>query len=424
MVYETFKKKLISDFETRRDMLVINESRKEPESLFGVRDENDRLYMRILTAFETIILQSVEDLVAELCKRKGIYNFKNSDARSYFDMEIEIKGVRKYVDFKSRPNVFNSSKIYELAHVIKSAEQPILTVFLIKDSIESRESVARITNKMVELGCTGFESMLFEDFLEDLCGTDEKVAFREVMADFKSEMHKAIGYQITELCSPYNLGRLKEQLEKDLVDFDYDAIREKRQREMLSEDQSECVLRNASFNVIKNTFLGNERYKILLGSSDFAVSFVTSEWLYKKYFSLDELDNTFIVAGYLKSIEQLLWDIILMIGKGRMLRGTVISETTAEDIDKTLGSLQYFLSNWSNDDLFQNCFGTSKHFVMNYLRTQISDWRKQYRNGFFHKHNLKEKERIEAIREETYFLYLLVLGSIKLTQLEVNRLSQ
>lgn len=107
-----------------------------------------------------------------------------------------------------------------------------------------------------------------------------------------------------------------------------------------------------------------------------------------------------------------------------MLRGTVISETTAEDIDKTLGSLQYFLSNWSNDDLFQSCFGTGKHFVMNYLRTQISDWRKQYRNGFFHKNNLKEKDRIEAIREETYFLYFLVLGSIKLTQLEVNRLSQ
>jgi len=424
MVYETFKKKLISDFEIRRDMLVINESRKEPESLFGVRDENDRLYMRILTAFETIILQNVENLIAELCKRNGIYNFKNSDARCYFDMEIEIKGVRKYVDFKSRPNVFNSSKIYELAHRIKALEQPILTVFLIKDSIESRESVTRFTDKMVELGCAGFESMLFEDFLEDLCGTDEKVAFREVMADFKSEMHKAIGYQITELCSPYNLGRLKEQLEKELTDFDYDAIREKRQREMLSEGQGECVLRNDSFEVIKNTFLGNERYKILLGSSDFAVSFVTSEWLYKKYFSLDELDNTFIVAGYLKSIEQLLWDIILMIGKGRMLRGTVISETTAEDIDKTLGSLQYFLSNWSNDDLFQSCFGTGKHFVMNYLRTQISDWRKQYRNGFFHKHNLKEKDRIEAIREETYFLYFLVLGSIKLTQLEVNRLSQ
>jgi hypothetical protein len=182
-------------------------------------------------------------------------------------------------------------------------------------------------------------------------------------------------------------------------------------------------LNGNNYELIKNAFINNQRYKLLLGNSDFAESYLTSEWLYKKYFALDELDNTFIVAGFLKSIEQLLWDIIYLIGQGREIKHVVISEENQEVIDKTLGSLQYFLSDWSNDDLFQNSFGTGKHYVMGYLKRQISDWRKQYRNGYFHKHNLTDQAKIEAIREETYFLYLLILGTIQLTPAQLAVLS-
>ena len=45
------------------------------------------------------------------------------------------------------------------------------------------------------------------------------------------------------------------------------------------------------------------------------------------------------------------------------------------------------------------------------------------RNGYFHKRNLCDKDKIEAIREETYFLYLLILGSIKLTPSDIEKLS-
>lgn len=40
--------------------------------------------------------------------------------------------------------------------------------------------------------------------------------------------------------------------------------------------------------------------------------------------------------------------------------------------------------------------------------------RRKYRNGYFHKHNLENKKQVDAIRDETYFLYLLILGSISL----------
>jgi hypothetical protein len=370
--------------------------------------------MSILNAFEMIAVENVEILIAELCRRNGIC-FTNSVSANY-DMEIEINGIKKHIEFKGQPNAMNSPGASKMV-------QDAMIVFLLKDGVKSREAVSGFQARIRKMEGIHVECMLFEDFLELLFGENEKNAFRENMVDFKDEMHKAIGYQVTELCSPYNLEKLKNQLDDELVNFEYDKIKHQRYVDLIDVGLPANDLNNYNFNIIKNVYIQNGRYKLLLGNSDFAESYITSEWLYKKYFLLDELDNTFIVAGFLKSIEQLLWDIIFMVGQGRKVREIEISEENQDAIDKTLGSLQYFLSNWDNDDLFQNSFGNGKHFVMGYLKHQISDWREQYRNGYFHKHNLKDKEKIEAIREETYFLYLLIFGTIKLTPSQISQLS-
>lgn len=424
MVYINFKKKLVEDFEQRRDIIVVRESKSRPESIFGIKDAKDTLYMKILSEFERSAIFNVEHLVASICDDKGITNYRISDSRSYYDMVIQINGEETYIDFKSQPGMFDSVQMRNFSYRIKEQDEPVMMVFLVKDTIESHQALDKFTrfvNKSGEL--TNFKTMLFEEFLEALFGKEEKDKFTLAMKDFKDEMHKAIGYQVTELCSPYNLEKLRGELVQELLNFEYDDIKEKRFLELLAEDSNERDISNRNYGIIKNEFISNERYKLLLGSCDFADSFITSEWLYKKYVSLDELDNTFIVSGYLKSIEQLLWDIIYIVGQGRNIKDIPISEDNVEEIDKTLGALQYFLSNWSNDDLFQQSFENGTHYVMKYLKTQISDWRKQYRNGYFHKHNLCDKEKIEAIREETYFLYLLILGSIKLSPSDVEKLS-
>ena len=242
------------------------------------------------------------------------------------------------------------------------------------------------------------------------------------MITFKDEMHHAIGYQVTELCSPYHQQKLREELDTELKEMDYDAIKLRGFAEISAENPNINDLNQRNYGIIKDTYINGGRYKLLIGNADFAESFVTSEWLYKKYFFLDDLDNTFIVAGYLKSIEQLLWDIIFITGNGRQMDGIYIAEENVDAIDKTLGSLQHFLNTWSNDDLFRSDFGNAKHFVMSYLNRRISHWRKAHRNGYFHKHNLKKKETIQAIREETCFLYFLILGALKLSSQEINLL--
>ena len=124
------------------------------------------------------------------------------------------------------------------------------------------------------------------------------------MATFKSEYQEKLGYKITELCSERVLNRFKEETEHTLRMFDYHAL--------LPEG-----INRSQIAKLDNNYLGRNRVKLMVGTGDFAKSFITSEWLYKKYVFSKELDNTYIVAGYLKSVEQLLFDIIIIEGGGQ-----------------------------------------------------------------------------------------------------------
>lgn len=423
MDYLSFKKNLITELETTRDLLVVRESMNNFDMLFMVKTDNDRLYSRILNMFEIIILKNVEYLVFQLCEENGVKCYVDSGNKKCNDMEIEFDGAMTIVDFKTQPKVFDSSAIAGLSQKEKMDRKSRAIVFLLKETIESRNYIDSFNHRIKENDVINTKCYLFEDFIGTVFGQDEKQKFQIEMADFQKEMHQAVGYQVTELCSPHNLSRLKVQLEEELLNFDYDSIKVHRYSEMLAADNNANDLNSAKFDIIKNEFFKNGKYKILLGNSDFATSYITSEWLYKKYFTLDELDNTFIVSGFLKSIEQLLWDVIFIVGQGRSIGGLPISAKYKDDIDKTLGSLERFITNYKNESLFQSNFGNSRKSVMDYLKAQISVWRDRYRNGYFHKHNLKKKDRIEAIREETYFLYLLILGAIRLTPGQIMRLS-
>ncbi len=418
-MYEAFKSKLIADFEQRRDIIVVSEKRRTSDLLFGIRTGEDKIYARVLNSFEQIAMQNAEELIVDICRKYGIAYMKSKF--ELFDIMIVLNGRIHKIVVKSSTVSMNSDYMHRLSLEVENSEEPFIVVFLLKDSIESRKDVERFRLRLKNP--EKVQCILFEDLLEMAFGCDEKEAFQKSMINFKEELHKVVGYQVTELCSPYNLGKLKAQLLEEIKAFSYESIKTKRFLEQKQKNDETKELNDYSFGTIKSMYINSERYKLLLGSADFAESFLTSEWLYKKYVALDDLDNTFIIAGYLKSIEQLLWDIIFVIGKGRKIRGIEIKESNTNEIDKTLGALQYFISAWENDDLYLDALGNSKHFVMKYLKNQISDWRIQYRNGFFHKHNLKDKGRIDAIREETLFLYFLILGSVKLSQDQIDMIS-
>lgn len=49
-------------------------------------------------------------------------------------------------------------------------------------------------------------------------------------------------------------------------------------------------------------------YELMIGQSDFADSFISSEWYYDIHTITGVIDETGVVTGYLKSIEQLLFE--------------------------------------------------------------------------------------------------------------------
>lgn len=422
-MYQRFKRQLLDEMEMRRDMIVLKVSEPSPEPIFEVSSSDDKLYQHILYEFNMIAVRHVENLLYDLCVKYEIDVEKAVNIGS-FDLKMSINGQLCCIELKTSPTVFNSASYSRFIDCVQNCQQPVYLVYLLKDSQQSRNAIVRHDRLMHEkCDMPKLKTMLFEDFLLEQFGLNELKLFKKAMMTYKDEMHQAVGYQITEIFNLHNLSVLKAELEQDFLDFEYDRVKNDRFTELHSMDETFEDLNNKNFRNIKNLFLNQKRYKLLLGNSDFAKSFLTSEWLLRKYFSLPEMDNTFIVAGYLKSIEQLLWNIIYIIGQGRQIGRITIEDDNAEDIKATLGSLEYFIANHDNDDLFENVFETNTHFIMGYLKKQLSAWRRKYRNGYFHKCNLDDKERIDVIRNETFFLYLLILGTISLDDNAMTMLS-
>lgn len=148
----------------------------------------------------------------------------------------------------------------------------------------------------------------------------------------------------------------------------------------------------------------------MIGKKNFAISFITSEWFYTMYQLTENLDLTNIVAGYLKSIEQLLFAVIQLSedtgitikSKGRDI--VQFSKENDDIIDTTLGSLEQVIAH--NGRILD-----VNRYAKEYIVEAIDDWRDKQRNGYFHKHNLHDTEKVDEIREKAFQLYFLILGS-------------
>ena len=121
--------------------------------------------------------------------------------------------------------------------------------------------------------------------------------------------------------------------------------------------------------------------------------------------------------------KELLWDILMVVGQGRSIKGEVIDCGNNTQANQTLGALSAFFKNENNEDLFRDCFGNSTYYVRWYFIDFLDHWTKKARNGYFHKHELiKDPKNIEAIRNETLLLYCLILGSLKLSKEDISKI--
>ena len=184
-----------------------------------------------------------------------------------------------------------------------------------------------------------------------------------------------------------------------------------------------------------STFHDNRYYEVLIGKSDFARSFITSEYLYKQYDCSDQFDYTAIISGYIKAVEQLLFHVcMLALDKGRQIKskggmkdsyGNRLSykiDFTTKNLeeglcDTTMGALSYLVKE-SKRLIFEN----KKHKICIYKCIQC--FIRECRNDSFHKHNIKQWSRVEFIRKNALTIIILLLGLSKMDDKEQNLYKQ
>ena len=198
-------------------------------------------------------------------------------------------------------------------------------------------------------------------------------------------------------------------------------------------------LEHRSLALIYNTramreYKQKKYYRALIGRNEFARCLITSEYLYRNYGKSDQFDFTSIVSGYIKSVEQLMYTIVLFSldkvrsnGRYFQIAPKIGDKSNTLDftsdnlengrVDTSLGALCHFFR-MNKEALVIG--GTYKETMINCLFCYADECR----NDNFHKHNINDWDRVEAIRNNTFFLYTLLLGNCKLGESDPETISK
>lgn len=255
-----------------------------------------------------------------------------------------------------------------------------------------------------------------------------------------------------------NLATQKTYLEKILLDWQYKSYEfkiidrsDKRVQNFLYFSQN--LFPKTELDTMHKNYISDSIYKAMLGNQEFAESFLTSEWLFHSLKELKHFDYTAIISGYLKSVEQLLYKIVMlnidnnckismsgaketfnkakenqitiykryhdtwtMIPPDRKEKYKYIDLTSAQVqyMDSSIGTFEYFLRNNPHILVYPERAKT--------IADMVSCFRIECRNGFFHTHNLSDWKIAEAVRSNAIYLYFILLGGCIIPQTKMSEL--
>lgn len=259
---------------------------------------------------------------------------------------------------------------------------------------EEMESATKQSNGFIQM-------TLIKDFFDTYFGPDEFSVFMEYVTEFNERARTCVGFNTVIAPSDNSIAKFKKNKSEMLHSYDY--------LKKLPGDKCKDQA-----NILYDNYINCGLYRAMTGSCNFADSFVSSEWYYSINKVTNSLDQTAVVTGYLKSVEQLLYSIVrLSIDSGKTIKrkggNDFIDFTTANEdlIDTTLGSLIGFAKHYG--EIFAVNFYVKMHIV-----DTLIDWRVNYRNDHLHKDNLYDSKKIDAIREKAIYLYFLLLGGCKI----------
>lgn len=263
-------------------------------------------------------------------------------------------------------------------------------------------------------------------FLDEFINENLYQYFFTTLTTVIDEMQELIAFEVIPRLNMSNLAKARLELRENLRVMDF--------YELSYDLQNKCNnLEKSDLDIICSN-IEKGKVQVLLGKTDFAKSYLTSEYLYKAIVDNSNFDYTSVVAGYLKTIEQFLYRILeyhmdidgsekwikvtKYMAKGKERRPNpkypndrnkqqiLVKRHNLEYMDTSLGPLINYID--ENED----CCEISKD-GKTILTDLLNDYRKSVRNGYFHKHNLEDIEEVRRIRNNTLYLLCFLIGSLK-----------
>lgn len=422
-------------------------------TIIDIGGEDYRSYDFIMDRCEAVVLEMIPYLIMELLKAYGIkaswYQIKRTDAHVYSVNDTEnwpdyvVQGNKQPVfvfscDDATHKGILYIFKEYGIGnHLPKSLIDTIIEEnelnYYCYISIVEQEAYKEIlnhnNNENDPSRGTGIFSL--KQFFESFFGMEEYELFKKYADDLTNKVKDYYGFEIVRTLKPNTLHNYRRIVRDNLLSFDIEQI-----------DLGGRLSQNQR-SIIETKFFDEKNYEIMTGTGDFAQSYMTAEWLFTSLTKVGNIDLTAIAMGYFKAIEQLLFAYIKLhtnekdgatrrihVGKAGLLH---ITDALMEDEQKTkdmnLGSLTGFFGFYNidkkqywerNKDLLVTGIDNNTYeYIIDVLSGIVG-----LRNGFFHKHNLLDWEKVVESRNSARLVFYLLLGSYKLSDSDKKALGR
>lgn len=424
--YEQAFIELLNIVKARKEIILKNHEliKKSMGSLFSLGDEQFSEYAIMVESNEYAASKAIEAIAVSLFTERKYKNFK------LYPVDSKYQKCSLEVQAKSRPFqiiltekdikigvIFtpfsDGGKYYKQYEKGDDLVDLIQLVILAEPDDSTYNDLFVETNEFNKKAGISIQRITVQQFWEKHFGSDEYKILKTYVNDFNSKAVEIIGFQTVLSPTEEAIEHFRNKIGKEIVMYPY--------RDNIPDD-----IYSKQIDILYNNYIGRGLWRAMVGKSSFAVSFITSEWYYKVYQLSENLDLTSVVAGYLKSIEQLLFTLIgLAKGTGitilskekynRENRIILFTEENEDLVDTTLGALEQVIAH--NGQMLD-----VNRYAREYIVKTIDEWRDKQRNGYFHKHNLQSVEKVSEIREKAFQLYFLLLGSCTIQDEQLEEL--
>ena len=390
--------------ETKERALISSDTLREMQSsLFGMVDYETFVFENVASQSYPALVMETQKLIKRLFKfykvehvplvgdsiykyNTPFYRLENGKKIAY----VFVSRMGQHVNWEEIRTAIKIDGIKAVALVEVVNKTETLDFIIDYEVRESRGFVQYITLKE----------------LFSLISNEEYDRYLKYLESYNKDIKKLLGYRTIIVPSEESLNALRIEVENELKNYE------------LEKYLSSEGIYDGQIEIIRRNFLGRGLYKALLGNCSFAESFISSEWYYKTHIAMTALEQTAIIVGYLKSVEQLLFTIVKWSeNTGRTIReknkgkGNYIlfSSENSKKVDTTLGSLIGYVRHYT--DLWD-----VNNYVKNYIVNSLDVYRDKYRNDYFHKDNIYSVDEINEIRAKTIAIQILILGSMKIDE--------